>query len=54
MAKKGDRVLVTMQCTECGERNYRTSKNRRSDPQRLELNKYCNRCYGRQLYREVR
>ncbi len=54
MAKKGNRVLVTLQCTECNERNYITSKNRRNDPQRLELRKYCPRCRHHTLHRETR
>jgi large subunit ribosomal protein L33 len=55
MAKKGEiRVLITLACTECRERNYITSKNRRNDPQRLELRKFCPRCRGYRLHREVR
>ncbi|MBI4337635.1 MAG: 50S ribosomal protein L33 [Chloroflexi bacterium] len=54
MAKKADRVLITLACSECRERNYLSSKNRRSDPQRLELRKYCPRCRKHQAHREVR
>lgn len=31
------RVNITLACTECGERNYITSKNKRNNPERLEL-----------------
>jgi len=55
MAKKqGGRVLVTLACTECRERNYISSKNRRNDPGRLELSKYCSRCRCHRPHREVR
>ena len=55
MAKsKGDRVIVTLGCTECRERTYTTSKNRRNDPDRLELRKFCPRCRKHELYRETR
>jgi large subunit ribosomal protein L33 len=54
MAKKGDRVLMTLQCTDCRERNYHSSKNRRNDPGRMERQKYCARCGGSRLHREVR
>jgi large subunit ribosomal protein L33 len=56
MAKKGSeaRVLITLQCTDCRERNYNSSKNRRSDPQRLEFHKYCSRCRNHTTHREVR
>ena len=46
MAAKGkeNRILVTLACTECKERNYITPKNKKNDPERLELRKYCPRC----------
>ncbi|NUQ38863.1 MAG: 50S ribosomal protein L33 [Caldilineales bacterium] len=54
MAKKGNRVLVTLLCTECKERNYLTSKNRRSQTGRMEQNKYCPRCRTHRLHRETK
>jgi large subunit ribosomal protein L33 len=54
MAKKEDRVIIYLACTECRERNYTTTKNRRNDPDRLELSKYCPRCRAHRLHREVR
>ena len=56
MAKKktGVRVLVTLACSDCRERTYNTEKNRRNDPNRIELNKFCPRCRGGRLHREVR
>ncbi|HUV26718.1 MAG: 50S ribosomal protein L33 [Anaerolineales bacterium] len=51
---KGVRPVVTLACTECKERNYTTEKNRRNDPGRLELNKYCPRCRNHQLHRETK
>ncbi|MDP7469354.1 MAG: 50S ribosomal protein L33, partial [Dehalococcoidia bacterium] len=41
-------------CTECRERSYTSEKNRRNDPQRLELQKFCPRCRTRTPHREVR
>ncbi|NOX63877.1 MAG: 50S ribosomal protein L33 [Chloroflexi bacterium] len=54
MAKKGNRILVTLACTECKERNYLTSKNRRNNTGRLELKKYCPRCRTHRLHRETK
>ena len=54
MAKKEDRVIIHLAGTECRERNYTTSKNRRNDPDRLELSKYCPRCRAHRPHREVR
>ncbi len=54
MAKKDVRPVVTMECTECHERNYTTEKSRRNDPQRIELMKYCRRCSKHTLHRETK
>jgi large subunit ribosomal protein L33 len=51
---KADRPVVTLECTVCHERNYTTEKNRRNDPGRLELKKFCPRCRCHQLHRETR
>ncbi|MBN2501517.1 MAG: 50S ribosomal protein L33 [Anaerolineales bacterium] len=53
-SKKGVRTIVTLECTECHERNYVTEKNRRNDPTRLELQKFCRRCREHRLHRETR
>lgn len=54
MAKKDDRSSINLACTECKTRNYTTSKNRRNDPDRLELTKFCPRCRTRRAHREAR
>ena len=55
MAKQTDvRPKITLACTECKERNYITRKNRRNDPDRLELMKYCPRERKHTLHRETR
>ena len=38
------RVKITLACTECKQRNYNTMKNKKNDPDRLEMNKYCRFC----------
>jgi len=55
MAKKGEaRMVITLACNECKERNYTTEKNKRNDAQRLELNKYCPRCRVSRMHREIK
>ena len=54
MAKKEIRTLVTLQCTVCDERNYTTEKNRRNDPARIELMKFCRRCRDHTKHRETK
>jgi len=52
MAKKDVRMTITFACTVCKERNYTSQKNRRNDPNRLELNKYCPRCRKHTQHKE--
>lgn len=48
------RVNITLACTECGERNYISTKNKRNNPDRLELKKYCPREKRVTLHRETK
>ena len=41
--KAAARDYVTMECSVCSERNYRTEKNSKTT-EKLDLNKYCPRC----------
>ncbi|MCH7610966.1 MAG: 50S ribosomal protein L33 [Chloroflexi bacterium] len=54
MAKKGSRPVITLECTECSERNYTTEKSRTNDPGRIELMKYCARQRKHTLHRETK
>ena len=44
MAATDVRPKITLACEECKHRNYITSKNRRNDPDRLEIKKFCPNC----------
>ena len=46
------RVKVTLVCTECKQRNYDTKKNKKNDPDRLELKKHCKFCRKHTLHKE--
>ncbi len=48
------RVKITLACTECKQRNYNTMKNKKNDPDRLEMNKYCRFCKKHTLHRETK
>jgi large subunit ribosomal protein L33 len=54
MAATDIRPKITLACQECKHRNYITRKNRRNDPDRLELKKYCPFCRKHQPHRETR
>ncbi|WP_080147129.1 50S ribosomal protein L33 [Marinilactibacillus piezotolerans] len=48
------RVNITLQCVETGERLYITTKNKRNNPERLELKKYSQKLRRKALFREVK
>ncbi len=51
---KDDRIIIGMACSDCKERNYHTSKNKKNDTQRLELRKFCPRCRKHTQHRETK
>lgn len=48
------RVKITLACTECKQRNYNTTKNKKNDPDRIELMKYCKFCGKETLHKETK
>lgn len=54
MAAKGARMIIHLECTECKNRNYTTEKNKKNDPDRLELKKYCKFCRRHTVHRETK
>ncbi len=48
------RENVTIACTECKQRNYQTSKNKRNNPDRLEMEKYCKFCGKHTIHKETK
>jgi large subunit ribosomal protein L33 len=64
MAKnKGSRILITLECTECRSNEnkrsacvsrYLSQKNRRNNPERIELKKYCRYCNKPTTHKEIK
>ena len=55
MAKKNEnRANVTLKCPKCGELNYRAQKNKKNDPERMEINKFCPRCRCHTAHKETK
>jgi len=56
MAKKKNQTneRITLACTECKERNYATTKNKRNNPERIELNKFCKKCGKTTKHKETK
>jgi len=48
------RVNIVLACTECKQRNYFTQKNKKNDPDRLEMNKYCKHCGKHTPHKETK
>ncbi|MBP1998415.1 large subunit ribosomal protein L33 [Peptostreptococcus canis] len=48
------RVKVTLACTECKQRNYNTTKNKKNNPDRIELKKYCKFCKKHTTHKETK
>ena len=48
------RPKITLACQECKHRNYITKKNRRNDPDRLAMKKFCPNCGKHTEHRETR
>ena len=48
------RDVITLACSVCKRRNYVTTKNKKNDPDRLELSKYCKWCRKHTPHRETR
>ncbi|RYL91604.1 50S ribosomal protein L33 [Sporolactobacillus sp. THM7-4] len=48
------RVKVILECTETGDRNYITTKNKQKNPERLELMKYSPKLRKYTLHRETK
>ena len=48
------RTRITLECTECKQRNYNTMKDKKAHPDRLETKKYCRFCKRHTLHKETR
>ena len=48
------RTKITFECTECKQRNYDDYKNKKNDPDRIEISKFCARCNKRTVHKETK
>ena len=64
MAKNKEiRITITLECTNCntnsdkrspGISRYTTQKNRRNNPNRMELKKFCPYCVVHTIHKEIK
>ena len=48
------RNMITLACEKCKRRNYTTTKNKRTHPDRVQYTKYCRFCGSHQAHKETR
>ena len=48
------RTRVTLECTECKQRNYNMTKDKKTHPERMETKKYCKFCKTHTLHKETK
>ncbi len=48
------RTKITLACTDCKQRNYNTDKDKKAQPDRMEIKKYCKFCNKHTLHRETK
>jgi len=48
------RDIITLQCGDCKERNYTSTRNKKKQTEKLEAKKYCPRCRHHTLHRETK
>ena len=48
------RVKVTLACTDCKQRNYNTTKNKKNNPDRKKKKKYCRFCKKHTTHKETK
>ncbi len=53
MAKKNEnREYIDLECTECKSFVIRSQKNKKNNPDRLEIKKYCTKCKKSTVFKE--
>ena len=48
------REIITLQCGDCKNRNYTSTKNKKTKSERLELKKYCRHCRKHTAHKETK
>ena len=51
---KRNRPYISLECSQCHDRNYTTSKNPKNTSDRLEMNKFCPRDRKVTLHKETK
>ena len=48
------RVRITLACSECKQRNYNVTKEKKNHPEKMETKKYCRFCRKHTVHKETK
>jgi large subunit ribosomal protein L33 len=48
------REIITFQCGDCKNRNYTSTKNKKTKTERLEMKKFCRSCRKHTMHKEIK
>ncbi|MDP8260194.1 MAG: 50S ribosomal protein L33 [Candidatus Gygaella obscura] len=48
------RETITLQCPDCKNRNYTTTKNKKLHTEKLEIKKFCKFCRSHTAHKEIK
>jgi len=48
------RDIITLACVDCKNRNYTTTKNKKTTPDKLEIRKFCSTCRKHTAHKETK
>lgn len=48
------REKITLACAECKQRNYETTKNKKTTTERIEMSKFCKFCKKHTSHKETK
>ncbi len=50
----GNRAIIQLECGGCKNRNYSTTKNKRTHPDKLQIKKFCGFCRKHTGHKETK
>ena len=48
------RISIVLECNCCKNRNYITTKNKKTTINKIEINKYCKKCKKHTIHKETK
>ncbi|MBI4654917.1 MAG: 50S ribosomal protein L33 [Nitrospirae bacterium] len=46
--------IILLQCSECKNKNYSTTKNKKNTPDKINIKKYCRHCRKHTMHKETK